>query len=69
MLSSHRDAHIYVFPTWVMDMINQNEHFDSIGEDVVGWWAKAGWQEGLADKLGLREILTTQTRTAAMKTC
>jgi translation initiation factor eIF-2B subunit gamma len=57
MLSSHRDAHIYVFPEWVMDMINRNEHFDSIGEDVIGWWAKAGWQEGLADKLGLREII------------
>lgn len=56
MLSSHRDAHIYVFPVWVMDMINRNEHFDSIGEDVIGWWSKAGWQEGLADKLGLREI-------------
>ena len=56
MLSSHRDAHIYVFPAWVLDMINRNEHFDSIGEDVVGWWAKAGWQEGLGDKLGLREV-------------
>ncbi|RFU31893.1 hypothetical protein B7463_g4424, partial [Scytalidium lignicola] len=56
MLSSHRDAHIYVFPAWVLDMINQNEHMDSIGEDVIGWWAKAGWQEGLGEKLGLREI-------------
>ncbi|KAH8667959.1 nucleotide-diphospho-sugar transferase [Tricladium varicosporioides] len=56
MLSSHRDAHIYVFPAWVMDMINKNEHMDSIGEDVIGWWSKAGWQDGLGDKLGLREI-------------
>ena len=56
MLSSHRDAHIYIFPAWVMDMINRNEHMDSVGEDVIGWWAKAGWQEGLAEKLGLREI-------------
>ncbi|KAH8819219.1 hypothetical protein F5884DRAFT_7116 [Xylogone sp. PMI_703] len=56
MLSSHRDAHIYVFPAWVLDMINQNEHMDSIGEDVIGWWAKAGWQEGLGEKLHLQEV-------------
>ena len=60
MLSSHRDAHIYIFPAWVLDMINANEHMDSIGEDVIGWWAKAGWQEGLGDKLGLREVLSVQ---------
>ncbi|KUJ21557.1 uncharacterized protein LY89DRAFT_637359 [Mollisia scopiformis] len=59
MLSSHRDAHIYIFPAWVIDMINSNEHMDSIGEDVVGWWAKAGWQVGLGEKLHLREIFTT----------
>ncbi|KAK2629224.1 hypothetical protein QTJ16_000044 [Diplocarpon rosae] len=58
MLSSHRDAHIYVFPAWVMDMINGNEHMDSIGEDVIGWWAKAGWQDGLGEKLGLNKIFT-----------
>ncbi|APA07985.1 hypothetical protein SS1G_00382 [Sclerotinia sclerotiorum 1980 UF-70] len=56
MLSSHRDAHIYIFPAWVMDMINVNEHMDNLGEDVIGWWAKAGWQQGLGDKLGLRDI-------------
>ena len=56
MLSSHRDAHIYIFPAWVLDMINVNEHMDSIGEDVIGWWAKAGWQDGLSEKLGLLEI-------------
>ena len=58
MLSSHRDAHIYVFPAWVMDMINSNEHMDSIGEDVIGWWAKAGWQDGLGEKLGLTKIFS-----------
>lgn len=56
MLNSHRDAHIYIFPAWVMDMIVKNERMDSIGEDVIGWWAKAGWQNGLGDKLGLREV-------------
>lgn len=57
MLTKHRDAHIYLFPHWVLAMIKNNESFDSISEDVVGWWAKASWQDGLADKLGLREIL------------
>lgn len=59
MLSSYRDAHIYIFPAWVMDMINSNEHMDSIGEDVIGWWAKAGWQDGLGKKLSLDKIFTT----------
>lgn len=56
MLTSHRDAHIYIFPAWIIDLINNNEGMDSIGEDVIGWWAKAGWQDGLGDKLGLREV-------------
>lgn len=59
MLGSHRDAHIYVFPAWVLDMINSNEELDSLGEDVLGYWAKAGWQKGLGDRLGLREIFIT----------
>jgi translation initiation factor eIF-2B subunit gamma len=58
MLSSHRDAHIYIFPAWVMDMIDLNEHMDSIGEDVIGWWAKAGWQKGLGEKLKLKDVFT-----------
>jgi len=57
MLSSHRDAHIYLFPAWVMDLINSNERMESIEEDVIGWWAKAGWQDGLGEKLGLRKAL------------
>ena len=57
MLTTHRDAHIYLFPHWIMEMIKQNEKFDTISEDVVGWWAKAGWQDGLAEKLHLRHIL------------
>ncbi|KAF2652937.1 hypothetical protein K491DRAFT_603859 [Lophiostoma macrostomum CBS 122681] len=56
MLTTYRDAHIYVFPYWVLEMIKQNHKFESISEDVLGWWAKAGWQDGLGDKLGLREI-------------
>lgn len=57
MLTTHRDAHIYLFPYWILEMIKRNESFDSISEDVVGWWAKAGWQDGLAGKLQMRQIL------------
>ena len=60
MRSSVRDAHIYFFPYWIKDMVAKNNRFDSIGEDVVGWWAKAGWQVGLGEKLGLREVLQPQ---------
>lgn len=56
IFTQHRDSHFYVFPAWVVDMINKNEHMDSLAEDVIGWWAKAGWQDGLGEKLGLRQI-------------
>jgi hypothetical protein len=54
--TSHRDAHIYFLPFWVKDMIKENEEFDSLSEDVIGWWAKAGWQQGLAEKLNLQSL-------------
>ncbi|KAJ4014990.1 Translation initiation factor eIF-2B subunit gamma [Fusarium irregulare] len=53
MFTTHRDAHIYIFPRWVLDFIKDNDRLESIGEDVIGWWAKAGWQTGLAEKLNL----------------
>lgn len=56
MLTTHRDAHIYIFPAWVLDMINKNDEMDNLSEDVIGSWAKATWQKGFADKLGLDEI-------------
>lgn len=63
ILTTHRDAHLYIFPHWVLDLISRNERFDSISEDVVGWWAKSSWQDGLAVKLGLHAILDgTPTR-------
>lgn len=49
----YRDAHFYVFPLWVKDFVAKNPRFESVSEDVLGWWARAGWQEGLARKLGL----------------
>ncbi|KAL2015153.1 hypothetical protein VTK56DRAFT_6196 [Thermocarpiscus australiensis] len=57
MLTTHRDAHLYIFPHWVMQFIKENERLESIGEDVIGWWAKAAWQQGLSSKLGLDKIL------------
>jgi translation initiation factor eIF-2B subunit gamma len=56
MLTTHRDAHIYIFPSWVLDMINKNDDMDNLSEDVIGWWAKASWQNGFAERLGLRDI-------------
>lgn len=57
MLTTYRDAHIYFFPLWIKDMVKKVEKFESISEDVIGWWAKSEWQEGLGEKLGLREVL------------
>lgn len=57
MLTTHRDAHIYIFPKWIMDFVAKNPSFDSIAEDVIGWWAKACWQPGLFEKLGMKRIL------------
>ncbi|POR34584.1 Translation initiation factor eIF-2B subunit gamma [Tolypocladium paradoxum] len=56
MYTTHRDAHIYIFPQWILDFIKENDRLESIGEDVVGWWAKAGWQAGLAEKLHINTL-------------
>lgn len=65
LLTTHRDAHMYIFPRWVLDLVSRNEKFDSISEDVMGWWAKATWQDGLPEKLGLHEILTNKSSSLA----
>ncbi|KAI0188095.1 nucleotide-diphospho-sugar transferase [Astrocystis sublimbata] len=57
VLTTHRDAHIYFLPKWIMDFVQENEKLETIGEDVVGWWAKATWQTGLPEKLGLAKVL------------
>lgn len=67
MLTTHRDAHIYIFPHWIMDFVKENDRLETIGEDVLGWWAKAGWQKGLSTKLGL-DIILGQTSTTAPNT-
>ena len=53
----HRDAHVYIFPLWVKEYAARNA-FESISEDVLGWWAKAQWQKGLVEKLGLDQVLS-----------
>jgi translation initiation factor eIF-2B subunit gamma len=63
MRTTVRDAHVYIFPFWTLEFM-QNEHFESVGEDVLGWWAKSTWQDGLPAKLGLDKILQFQTDTA-----
>ncbi len=67
MRTTHRDAHIYIFPHWVMDFVNANEHMDSIGEDVVGWWAKAEWQKSLPEKLGVGSALAAYSTHASSR--
>lgn len=57
ILTTHRDAHIYIFPRWIVDFVAENPRLESIGEDVVGWWAKAGWQDGLPEKLSMRKAI------------
>ena len=62
MLSSYRDAHIYVLPYWVKEMAKLNESFQSVSEDLVGWWAKSEWQNGLGEKLRLRKIFEREKK-------
>ena len=53
-----RDAHIYLFPHWILDFIERNERLEILSEDVVGWWGKATWQSrGLARYLSLDKTL------------
>ncbi|EER37987.1 conserved hypothetical protein [Histoplasma capsulatum var. duboisii H88] len=60
LLTTYRDAHIYLLPYWVKDMAKRNQKFESVSEDLIGWWAKAEWQTGLGDKLSLREVFSNQ---------
>lgn len=65
MLTTHRDAHIYILPKWILDFIRSNERLETIGEDVIGWWAKAYWQTGLPEKLGMRAIFDRTSHSEA----
>lgn len=63
MSTTHRDAHIYFLPKWVMDFVKTNDKIETIGEDLVGWWAKATWQKGLSENLGLIKVLQGRAST------
>ncbi|EZF78378.1 hypothetical protein H105_00535 [Trichophyton soudanense CBS 452.61] len=67
ILNGYRDAHIYFFPYWVKVMAQRNEKFQSISEDLLGWWAKAGWQKGLAAKLNIQDLFQSQKRSDEAK--
>ncbi|PLB43858.1 putative eukaryotic translation initiation factor subunit eIF2B-gamma [Aspergillus steynii IBT 23096] len=60
MLTGYRDAHLYILPKWVQSLARHQERFESVSEDLIGYWAKAGWQRGLGEKLGINEILGGQ---------
>ena len=53
--TTFKDAHIYFFPYWVMALM-KNDRFDSVSEDIVGWWAKASWQKGLFKKIAAGDL-------------
>lgn len=57
-----RDAHLYFLPYWAKEFVRRNESFESFSEDVLGWWAKAGWQSGLGQKLGMDEAMRPPKR-------
>ena len=61
VLNTYRDAHIYFFPHWILELVNRNDSMDTISEDVIGRWAKTAWQPGLGEKLGLQGILQPST--------
>ncbi|KAG0158063.1 hypothetical protein PDIDSM_5576 [Penicillium digitatum] len=61
MLTTFRDAHVYVFPYWVKDLVHYQKKLDSVSEDLVGTWAKSAWQKGLGDKLGLTKDFNEDT--------
>ncbi|GES65811.1 eukaryotic translation initiation factor subunit eIF2B-gamma [Aspergillus terreus] len=60
MLTSYRDAHLYIFPLWVKHLARHQERFESVSEDLIGYWAKAEWQRGLGEKLGINKIVGTR---------
>ncbi|KAJ5200525.1 hypothetical protein N7472_005729 [Penicillium cf. griseofulvum] len=60
MLTGFRDAHLYIFPYWVKDLVRHQKRLVSISEDLIGLWAKSGWQQGLHEKLGMNTCLNQQ---------
>ncbi|KAI9653564.1 MAG: hypothetical protein M1831_005946 [Alyxoria varia] len=57
LLMTYRDAHLYFFPHWTKRFIAKNQALETIGEDVVGFWAKSRWQKKLPQRLHMDEVL------------
>ncbi|CAG8253451.1 unnamed protein product [Penicillium salamii] len=60
IMPDYRDAHLYFFPHWVKHLVRHQEKIASIKEDLIGLWAKAQWQQGLAEKLGMDKCRSPQ---------
>ncbi|KAJ5812907.1 hypothetical protein N7447_009930 [Penicillium robsamsonii] len=60
ILTGFRDAHLYIFPYWVKDLVRRQERLVSVSEDLIGLWAKSAWQRGLHEKLGMDTCLSQQ---------
>lgn len=55
---THRDSHIYIFPSWVGKVLLLNEKISSLKEDLIPMWAKSIWQKHSFQKLHFDEIFT-----------
>lgn len=62
-----KDAHIYFFPYWTLALM-KNDKFDSVSEDILGWWAKASWQKGLYKKFGMGDSFEDQSSSSGTLT-
>jgi translation initiation factor eIF-2B subunit gamma len=60
ILTGYRDAHLYFFPHWVKELVRRQGRIESVGEDLIGSWAKSQWQQGLGEKLGINACLSQQ---------
>ncbi|CAG8420242.1 unnamed protein product [Penicillium salamii] len=61
LLATFRDAHLYVFPRWVRELVRGQQRLQSISDDLIGNWAKSSWQDGLGEKLGLTRMVQYNT--------
>ncbi|KAJ5497293.1 hypothetical protein N7463_009280 [Penicillium fimorum] len=69
ILTGFRDAHLYMFPYWVKNLVRRQERLVSISEDLIGLWAKSTWQRGLHEKLGMDTCLSHQKENYGKKDC
>ncbi|KAJ5333173.1 hypothetical protein MYU51_021159 [Penicillium brevicompactum] len=61
LLTTFRDAHLYIFPRRVRDLVRGQQRLQSISDDLIGNWAKSCWQDGLGENLGLTRMIQYST--------